>query len=145
MDLKTQTTCKQFDVSAKAVICRGNHVLLLRRACGRWDLPGGRARRGEGVIKALRREIREETGLVMSSAHPLLDHKRKRTDGRDCHTIWFHCLIKSKLSEKSILLSAEHMDFAFVSFEDVGRLRLRMRHKQAINEAWHLLTLPAVA
>jgi 8-oxo-dGTP diphosphatase len=42
-------------------------VLLIRRRnpprAGQWSLPGGKLERGESLHQALRREIREETGL----------------------------------------------------------------------------------
>ncbi len=46
---------------------RQGQVLLIRRRnpprAGHWSLPGGRVERGERLEDALRREIREETGL----------------------------------------------------------------------------------
>jgi ADP-ribose pyrophosphatase YjhB (NUDIX family) len=54
---------------AQAVIVRDGHVLLGRRATdpgeGRWDLPGGFLQEGEDPLDALRREVREETGLEL--------------------------------------------------------------------------------
>ena len=54
---------------AQAVIVRDGHVLLGRRADdpgrGRWDLPGGFLHEGEDAVDALRREVREETGLEL--------------------------------------------------------------------------------
>ncbi len=45
----------------------GGRLLLVRRAhapaAGRWSIPGGRVERGESDAQAVRREVREETGL----------------------------------------------------------------------------------
>ena len=49
--------------SAFAVISRGKQVLLVCTRTGRWQLPGGRLLRGESHRAAVRREVREETGL----------------------------------------------------------------------------------
>ncbi len=50
-----------------AVIFQGDQVLLVERAKepskGQWTLPGGVIEVGEGHIAALKREIKEETGL----------------------------------------------------------------------------------
>ncbi|HLL80923.1 MAG TPA: NUDIX domain-containing protein [Ktedonobacteraceae bacterium] len=53
-----------FRVGVNAVIFDGSRVLLsLRRDIGWWNLPGGGLEPGETVDEALRREVREETGL----------------------------------------------------------------------------------
>lgn len=54
-------------IAVGAVVLRGDEVLLVRRKnpplAGRWTLPGGRPHVGETYEAALRRELREETGL----------------------------------------------------------------------------------
>jgi len=55
------------------IIRRHNAILLIRKArgpyTGRFDLPGGRIEFGEAPEEALTREIAEETGLCIYSAH----------------------------------------------------------------------------
>nr|CAX84018.1 NUDIX hydrolase [uncultured bacterium] len=54
-------------VGVGVAVCRGDSVLLVRRAkpprLGEWSLPGGAQKVGETVFEAAAREIREETRL----------------------------------------------------------------------------------
>ena len=56
--------------SAAAVILKGQDVLLIQRGFaprkGIWTFPGGAADTGETAREACAREVREETGLVVS-------------------------------------------------------------------------------
>ena len=54
---------------AKVVLLDGNKVLLLKRSgyvkkfANDWDLPGGHLKQNESLVKGLKREVREETGV----------------------------------------------------------------------------------
>ena len=56
-------------VGVGAVVVRNGRVLLIRRAKpprqGEWSLPGGLQKLGETVFEAARREVMEETGVVI--------------------------------------------------------------------------------
>jgi len=77
-------------------VCRdgGGRILLARASPaitlqGRWFLPGGGVDHGEGPTDALRREMREESGLTVTVG-PLLDvlsDVRTIPDGTHLHTL----------------------------------------------------------
>ena len=54
-------------IGVGVVVCRGDTVLLVRRAKapgkGNWSLPGGAQELGETVFEAARREVLEETAV----------------------------------------------------------------------------------
>ena len=57
-------------VGVGAVIVRGAHGLIVKRGHeprkGEWSLPGGLLNLGESLTDAVRREVKEETGLRAS-------------------------------------------------------------------------------
>ncbi|HJV07304.1 NUDIX domain-containing protein [Paludibacterium denitrificans] len=59
---------------ATAIIEMPNGVLVTAPRGGRYNLPGGKANRGELRSQALIREIREQTGLRINSMLYLFDH-----------------------------------------------------------------------
>lgn len=59
-------------LSVAAVIRDGDgRVLLVKQTYGRlnWELPGGGVEPGESLVEAVRREVREETGLEVAAEH----------------------------------------------------------------------------
>lgn len=56
-------------VAVGAIVRDGDRLLLIRRGRppeeGRWSLPGGQVESGEPLADAVRRELAEETGLVV--------------------------------------------------------------------------------
>ncbi len=61
--------------SVGAVIIDEGRILLVRRDrgayAGAWAVPAGRQRRGETMVDAVRREVREETGLEVAVGDPV--------------------------------------------------------------------------
>lgn len=81
-------------VGVGALIVEGGKILLIRRAHepmkGRWSIPGGLLELGESLQDGVRREVREETGLIVEPEEPIeiLD-RIYREEGR----VRFHYVI----------------------------------------------------
>lgn len=71
-------------------------VCLIRRGrppmAGRWSLPGGRVEHGERLEEALRRELREETGLEVE-VHELVEAVEILDGDRHYVVLDFRCLV----------------------------------------------------
>jgi 8-oxo-dGTP diphosphatase len=68
-------------------------LLLVRQAAGQklWTLPGGKVKRNESLEHALKREVREETGLSVRGADYLQMYDRPK---RGAITILFRVLVQ---------------------------------------------------
>jgi mutator protein MutT len=82
-------------VGVGAVVVRDGKVLLIRRGHeprkGEWSLPGGIVELGESLVDALRREVREETGLEIAIGPHVetFDRVHRDAEGR----VRFHFVI----------------------------------------------------
>ncbi len=68
-----------------AIVIEAGRLLLVRRAtppeAGRWTIPGGRVEAGESDQAAVEREVREETGLVVTAGRLVGTVRRPAPDG----------------------------------------------------------------
>ena len=82
-----------------------NGVLLVYQSSGLkfWTFPGGKVKRGESLVKALRQEVEEETGLrvQVGSLLGVLDRRDK-----DAITLLF-AAVPNKISSKAKLHNKE--------------------------------------
>jgi len=78
-------------LSVKGVVIHDGCVLLLLDERGEWDLPGGRPDAGEDHRAALRREVREETGLEVEVGAAIDGHLFEVLPGRFVHILPFVC------------------------------------------------------
>ncbi|MEK7583735.1 MAG: NUDIX domain-containing protein [Patescibacteria group bacterium] len=69
----------------KGIVFFENMVLMIRNSYGRghWTLPGGRVKRKEPPLDAVKREIKEETGITIDQYHLVVTYKHVKEYKRD--------------------------------------------------------------
>ena len=115
------------EVGVKAFIKNGSKFLILKRSkpypgdtIHKWDIPGGRIIPGEDVKKALKREIKEETGLRLKDVKKILAVTDIKRDGK--HTV--RVTFKADVYPGKIKLDpSEHSDYRWGSIEELKKLR----------------------
>lgn len=112
-----------FRIAAKALISfKGKYLLLLRNdkedICpSEWDLPGGGIESGETANEALIREVKEETGIDISSSK-IVPIKNWEMDkgGIEIGGTDFLCILSNS---QEISLSTEHIRAQWFSREKI--------------------------
>ena len=112
-------------VGVGGVVVEGEKVLIVKRAHeprkGEWSLPGGIVELGETLVDALKRELREETGLEVDVGEVVEVFDRvQRRDGR----IQYHFVIVDYLCRPTggtLRAADDAEDVAWVADDEIER------------------------
>ena len=106
-----------FATAVKAfIVDNEGQLLIVKRADddphrpGMWEIPGGRLNPGEDPSLGLRREVKEETNLLVEVLDPLAVSHFAREDKQIVTLITFVC----KPISGKVKISEEHSDYKWV-------------------------------
>lgn len=132
---------KRIQVVAKAILFDQEKVLVLKRSSQErkskeakvWDFPGGSLEPSEPVMKALAREVEEETGLTIKVIAPAYVYDEIQHE-KHLIIIKFACI--EPVGE--VQLSDEHQSFHWVRLVDLEDTEFPQWMKDEIRRAYRI-------
>lgn len=100
-------------------------ILILKRSMdsysrpGDWDFPGGNVLFGEPHDESVLREVKEETGLLLTNLHPIQIITRYN-DQTGIYYLFIN--YRGYATTDSITVSHEHTEYRWVTFEEFKAL-----------------------
>lgn len=120
-------------VSVKGVVFDGDGVLLALNDRQEWELPGGRLEVRETPEHCVRREILEESSLVVEACGLLDAWVFDVVPGKPVLILAYACRLMS--SPSMLRASNEHSEVSFVPLRDLAALSLPDGYRAAIQRA----------
>lgn len=124
---------KSIKVTTKALICRGNEVLLVQDEKGKWEMPGGKMEFGERPEDALIRELEEELSARNPVVNKLLDVWVFTVEKSERKVHYVVVVYEVILDEYSVQKSEEHVALEWVDKDRIRGLEMREGYKNTIN------------
>lgn len=127
-----------------AAIFRDDRLLLLRRVVGdgygsgRWELPGGSVEPGESMERALRREVREETGFTIRIVRPFSASifRARSSRGRPVAVVAVRYVCRAPAVGRPRLAVDEHDAYRWVGPGEYPRAPTVVGTARAVREAF---------
>lgn len=121
-----------------AVIERDGRVLLIKRGAepfkGFWALPGGYVEWDETVEDAVRREVKEETGLTVKSLKLIGVYSEPKRHPRQCIDMAYAVEVEGLTADKAgeVKVGDDALEYKWEKVENI--LELAFDHKQIIED-----------
>jgi 8-oxo-dGTP diphosphatase len=132
----------QPNVGVGGVVIHRGRVLLVLRAHeplkGRWTIPGGMVEVAEELRDAVKRELKEETGLAVEPVDLIEVFDRIQRDGR---RVRYHFVIVDylcRLKSGKRRPASDVLDARWAKREDLGRYDLTQKAREVITEAFRI-------
>jgi len=134
-------------VGVGGVVIHRGRALLIRRGSeplkGEWSIPGGMVELGEELQAAVRRELKEETGLDVDPLGCILVFDRIIRDG---HRVKYHYVIVDYLCRRKrgrLRPASDVIDARWVRREDLPDYHLTEMATKLILRAFEMVKKPA--
>jgi 8-oxo-dGTP diphosphatase len=141
---------KTLSVARCCVSLVNGRFLIVRRALndryapGAWEFPGGKIEADENVPQAIANELMQETGLTVDLVNPIAHVSSSVVEGGPYDGYLYLGLISiGKASTDKVILSSEHMDFAWITYEEASSYQLQEETREALDSLKRNGLIPA--
>lgn len=116
------------------ILDKKNRLLIVKKSlknqidAGMWVVPGGKVKPDEHVIDALKREVKEETGLSVES-YRWIGEDVFKVDDKYFHAA--HYLCKAKSTEK-IKLEKNLLEYKWINKNEISKYKIPRNLKKEI-------------
>lgn len=143
IDLKQKIATAIYLFTVDIVVHTEKEILMIQRKnnpfAGRMALPGGFVDPGETFIQAALRELREETGLSVSSASKIkyigkFDKKNRDPRMENCVSFSFSCAVEEGAKDK-ITAGDDASMAGWIAKDKINSMMLAFDHKDIIKKS----------
>ena len=116
-------------------------MICTHKWSGKWGIPGGKIKRGEKAEAALRRELKEETGLRITDIEFVLvqDCIDSREFYREAHFVLLNYICRCTAKHPRVVLNEEAREFKWLSLAAAKKLPLNKPTKILIEAVEKML------
>lgn len=116
-------------------------MICTHKWSGKWGIPGGKIKRGEKAETALRREIKEETGLKITDIEFVLvqDCIDSKEFYREAHFVLLNYICRCPAKKPRVVLNEEAREFKWLSLAAAKKLPLNKPTKILIEAVEKIL------
>lgn len=121
------------------IINADGDVLIARRSdndshkAGYWEFPGGKLDEGQDLNTALKREVKEETGLTLNTVSNVSYIESEMIDSGKYNGLAYVVIVaKGNVKETKVSLSDEHSDYKWVNPKMIPDLNYKKHVKKSL-------------
>ena len=122
------------------IVDEKKRILIVKKSlreqidAGMWVVPGGKVKTDENVIDALKREVKEETGLSIKS-YKWIGEDVFKVDDKFFHAAHFLCKVKST---KKIKLEKNLLEYKWITKSQVSEFQVPRNIKKEILNVFNI-------
>lgn len=105
------------------IILKEGKILIAKRKGEKWEFPGGKVERGEGIEECLKRELKEELNIRVDSIEPFC---KVKDNGIELHVFIIFC------DEEPV--AGVHEELKWVDMNEIDRYEFMNADKKVVEE-----------